>query len=696
MGKIKRGELSCSQARDTQEPFMDKFVAVAVKISHNNGVFTYRVNNATNESYIGKRVHITIKNRATIGVIIDEMPEHQLSSTVKIKDVVTIIDEESVLTDEQMALMRFCASYYFNPLGPVVHLGLPRHTRAPKKNAPKHSSTTLNALPFQLNQQQQSVIDTILATSSGAYLLEGVTGSGKTLVYIAAAHQTLKEHRAVLVLVPEISLTPQLVKRFEEALGIKAEVLHSYVTIANKRDAFAAILAGAPLVIGARSALFSPIKNLGLIIVDEEHDASLKQDESPRYHARDLALWRAKHEGARIILGSATPSLETIVNTHKGKLTHLQLPFRHNIEQIMPTVTIIDLKERAKDVDFRSHDRSQSYGHKICILSRPLVEKMRETIAAGAQVLLFLNQRGYAKFGVCYDCGQTVSCKNCSVSLTYYQNRRSLLCHQCLHTEHATTLCRHCQHDSVNFLGLGTERLEEEVRTHFPDQVILRLDRDVVRTKRRLEDTLSAMHQKQADILIGTQMIAKGHDFLHVGLVGVICADTALSMPDFRAAEKTFQLLTQVAGRAGRGEIAGHAMIQTFDPHHPSIKFASHHNVKDFIALELKLRKQFNQPPFTRAALIRVEHTNAMVASDLIDKSFAILKASKLVETMGPAPSPIEKINQRFRFQGLVLAKEIQLLHKALAHLQNDKEITSIIAKRRARFIIDVDPINLT
>lgn len=638
---------------------------------------------------------MSFKNSLETGVIIDEAHK-DLAEGIILKDIIEVIDDEPVITEEQLALARFSAKYYFNALGPSVHLNIPRNEKTPKSTIVDKMPTT--KLGITLTKEQNEIVQKILSDKAGAYLLEGVTGSGKTHVYIAIANEALKEGRSVLFLVPEISLTPQLVNRVEDALHLRALVMHSNITPTKKRDAIFALLRGqANLLIGARSALFAPLKNLGLIVVDEEHDGSLKQDEAPRYHARDLALWRAKREGARIILGSATPSLESVVNAQKGKLIHLHLydRFRKHQNQ-MPQVTIIDLKERARDVDHRTHDISTSSGQKMCILSRPLVFAMKETLSLNRQVLLFLNQRGYAKFGVCYQCGHSASCPNCSVGLTFYQNRRALTCHQCKHIEAATHTCRNCHQDAVRFLGLGTERLEEEVRLIFPDHITLRLDRDIVRSQRRLEDTLTAMHERKAHILIGTQMIAKGHDFLHVGLVGVVCADTALSSPDFRASEKTFQLLTQVAGRTGRGEFSGHAIIQTFNPDHPSIMFAKDHNVKDFLSLELAVRKRFGQPPFSRAALIRCEHGNALLSEDVMLMAKKLLSQERGLSILGPAPSPIEKISNRFRFQCLVMAEDAGILHRALERLHNDQDLLSIVAKKRARFIIDVDPQNLS
>lgn len=666
---------------------MDKLVEVALKVAHNNGIFTYRLVDAPDD-LIGRRVKVSLRNRELTGVIISESSEQ---GDFKIKEIVKILDEKPVITKYQLDLMRFCSQYYFNHLGLCVHMAVMRNEKPPRLKPLGSKNASLE----ELSSEQEEAVSQILSQKNKAFLLEGVTGSGKTHVYMKVAKNVLDDGRSVLFIVPEISLTPQLVKRVEKALGVKALLMHSNITQAKKRDYTFQLLSGeARVLIGARSAIFSPLKNLGLIVVDEEHDGSLKQDEAPRYHARDLALWRAKNEEAFIILGSATPSLESFINAQKGNLIHLKLPERFRKDRDLPEVLVVDLKERFSDVDFRTQDQSQTAGQKMCILSRPLVLAMKKTLEQKAQILLFLNQRGYAKFGVCGCCGQMVQCPNCSVGLTYYQNRKSLMCHQCMHTELAQTTCRNCKSDAIKFLGLGTERLEEEVRAHFPDAKILRLDRDVVRSQKKLEETLDAMHSREADILIGTQMIAKGHDFMHVALVGVICADVGLSMPDFRAAEKTFQLLTQVAGRAGRGHFLGQAIIQTFNPDHPSIYFAKTHNVKDFIEQEIRMRRRFLQPPFCRSALIRSEHQDEAIAESLINLAKNLLK-DKGLSILGPAPSSIEKINGRFRYQCMVSSSSAKGLHEILSRMNNDQKLQAAISKSRARFIIDIDPQNL-
>lgn len=672
---------------------MGTLIKVALKIAHNNGIFTYSLKNELTESQaFGRRVKVEFRKRLMTGVIVGF--DQSCEANFKIKEVVEMMDENAIITKEQFALMEFAARYYFNDLGICVHLAVPKNEKAGrlKKGAlPKEKN-----LPI-LSPEQIRVAQEIKKNPTGAFLLEGITGSGKTHVYIDIAHFMLEQKRSVLFIVPEISLTPQLVERVEHALQQKAVVMHSNVSPAQKRDGILHLLNNeAQILIGARSAIFAPLKNLGLIVVDEEHDGSLKQEESPQYHARDLALWRAKNEGACIILGTATPALESIFNVRANKLSHLKLEHRFHEKSQLPPIEVIDLKERADDVDFRTQDISKSAGAKMCILSRPLVTAMKKTIEEGLQVLLFLNQRGYARFGVCYQCGTMVECPHCSVGLTYYQQRQTLLCHQCQHVEHARTTCRNCLNDSVRYVGLGTERLHEEVRILFPDLVVERLDRDIVQSQIRLEKTLNAMHDRSAHILIGTQMIAKGHDFLHVGLVGVVCADVGLSMPDFRAAEKTFQLLTQVAGRAGRGQFAGRAIIQTFNPMHPSIHFAKDYNSEGFIEQELALRRRFGQPPYTRAVLLRCEHPDSSIAESTIMDIHRLLKPVQDLQLLGPTPSAIERVNNRYRFQLLALSSSAKTLHQSVARVKNNPSLKASIIKHKIRFIIDVDPQMMT
>jgi primosomal protein N' (replication factor Y) len=674
---------------------MPKYFQVALKVAHNNGIFCYAAPiDWCERKLLYCRVKVTLKNRSLTGLVVEELGP-DFVPTYKVKNIDEVIDQEPIITSQQAALISFCSRYYFNDLGTCFHLAVPKNEVAYK--AKKIKARVAPMKEIILSEQQNQVWENIRLNLGKAFLLQGITGSGKTLIYLKLAQEVLKRQQSVLFLVPEISLTSQLIARVEEHLGEPVSVIHSNITKAKKRDAINELLAGTcRVLVGARSGIFAPLKNLGLIVVDEEHDSSFKQDESPRYHGRDLALWRGHHEGATVVLGSATPSMESLLNVSKGKLTHLQLPERFHEHARLPEVTVIDLCERSRDVDFRGQDLSVSAGQKMCIVSRPLKEAMAKTLAQGLQVLLFLNQRGYAKFGVCYDCGNMLICPHCSVGLTLYQHRQIVMCHLCQYEESAHKPCRHCHNPQIKFLGLGTERLEEEVKTLFPEHAVVRLDRDVVRSQKRLEDTLQSMHDRTANILIGTQMVTKGHDFQHVGLVGVICADVALSIPDFRASEKTFQVLTQVAGRAGRYDDNGIALIQTFNPKHPSIHFAQTHNVVDFARYEMALRKSINMPPYRKSAIVRVEHTEAGVASELTYLAVEKLSRTKALEILGPAPSPIEKILNRFRFQCFLLADTHSLISRALQTLLQDPTFSKRISQHRARLIVDIDPQSLS
>ncbi|MFZ9888125.1 MAG: replication restart helicase PriA, partial [Myxococcota bacterium] len=465
--------------------------------------------------------------------------------------------------------------------------------------------------PRQPTVAQAEAIDKILTSAEPeqrSFLLEGVTGSGKTEVYLRVLQVVLARGEGAILLVPEIALTPQLLSRVRAAVTEEVAVLHSGLSPAERRDALARLRTGkARVALGARSALFAPIARLGLIIVDEEHEPSLKQDETPRYHARDVALWRARRAGALCVLGSATPSLESRHNVATGKLTRLVLPARIGGQGALPDVEIIDMSRRKQVAEAKARDRSLSEGQPTSILSSPLVNAMEETLARGDQALLFLNRRGYASFLLCEACGEIRHCPHCSVSVTFHAKQQRVVCHQCDFEEPIPESCGACHSTPLLALGLGTERVEAEVLARFPSARVARLDRDTVRRRGELERVLAAVQRREVDILIGTQMIAKGHDFPGIALVGIVLADVALAVPDFRASERAFALLTQVAGRAGRGEVRGRVLLQTYNPAHPAIVAAKSHDVESFVTDELSIRRESNYPPYWRAALCRVE-----------------------------------------------------------------------------------------
>jgi primosomal protein N' (replication factor Y) (superfamily II helicase) len=642
----------------------------------------------------------------------------RLSPQVTPRMIDGLLDESPVVTQAQIDLCRFVSEYYFAALGEVIRLCLPANTprnlpknfNADKKKKSRKSKTELilehtASTHLELTNSQKNVIATILSScqDSSAFLLQGVTGSGKTEIYIAASRAAIKENKSVMIVVPEIALTPQLVNRFAAQLQAPIAVLHSGLSKAERSKTLVKLLKNeARIAIGARSVLFAPMPNLGLIIVDEEHDQSLKQDGTPRYHGRDVALWRAKHENSKIILGSATPSLESLLNVEKGKLRFLSLPERIGANGQMPQVEIVDLKLRSQNQNSRKKDRATSGGQRLCILSGPLKEAMALTLQGGEQIMLFLNRRGYAAFALCKSCGHIMQCFRCSTSLTYHQKSNLLRCHQCDLVRSACDICPSCKEGRLIYLGLGTERVEREVALCFPNAKIARLDRDMAHNHSNVKSILANMHAGKIDVLIGTQMIAKGHDFKGVSLVGVILADTALAMPDFRASERAFQLLTQVAGRAGRGDCLGRVIIQTFNPEHPAIRFAKSHDVKRFTKQESESRKISEQPPYVRAALLRVESLTDQDSEKisrelkrLLQQQIELHSQLRSCSALGPAPAPIARLRGKSRWHLYLRAPSVEARTHLLKTIKQCEVIQKEIKRSGSKLVIDVDPVLL-
>ncbi|HRH00620.1 MAG TPA: primosomal protein N', partial [Polyangiaceae bacterium] len=518
------------------------------------------------------------------------------------------------------------------------------------------------------------------------FLLHGVTGSGKTEVYLRAIAEAKRLGRGTVVLVPEIALTPQLVGRFRARFGDDVAVLHSGLSARERHDMWHLLREGkVDVAIGARSALFAPVARLGLIVVDEEHDPSFKQEEGVRYHARDMALLRARRAGAVCVLGSATPSLESEHLVSEGKLVRLTLPTRAR-DQAMPRVTVVNLRRTG----------AGPTGDKR--LSLPLHRALEENLAAGGQTILFLNRRGFSPALRCGACGTVASCPNCSVALTFHKASGSVLrCHTCDHEEPVRATCLACASPDVVLEGLGTERLEETLSAAFPTARVARLDRDVASGK-DAEKVLARVRAREVDILVGTQMVTKGHDLPEVTLVGVLNADAALSMPDFRASERAFQLLVQVAGRAGRGETAGRVIVQTYDPTHPSIRFGIAHDTAGFVAAELVHRRELGYPPYSRMVLVRVDAADPELALQWAAHLGEIARAAPRegarrasVEVLGPAPAPIAKLKNRHRFRLMLRSSDrAGLRAAALAVVRAFGELP-----RQVRAQVDVDPVQM-
>ncbi|MBI4962242.1 MAG: primosomal protein N' [Desulfomonile tiedjei] len=538
-----------------------------------------------------------------------------------------------------------------------------------------------------LTSDQSSAVGKIgTAISSGGfhpYLLFGVTGSGKTEVYLRLIDKTLKEGKGVLVLVPEIALTPQLARRFLRRLGGGVGLLHSGLTPSQRLDEWRRIRSGqVNVLIAARSGIFAPMEHLGLIIVDEEHDPSYKQEDSCPYNARDMALARAKLVDACVVLGSATPSFETFVNAQRGKVTRVDLPKRYH-GGALPAVELIDLKA------FKDKEVKKS------LLTRPLVHAIRETLERGEQVVLFLNRRGFDTFVQCRSCGHVFKCPNCDISLTHHKKARDVRCHICGFSKAAPPLCPECSGGDLFFGGIGTQKVEEELAALFPEARVERLDRDSTRRRGKLESLLDRFRKKEIDILTGTQMIVKGHDFPGIALVGVLCGDLSLHFPDFRAAERTFQMLTQVAGRTGRESDSGRVLLQTFDPNHEAIRHAALHAYERFFESDSALRKELLYPPFGHLVLVRVEGNIEKRVENRaikIGRAARLLKGpSKEVMILGPAPSPRKKVIGKFRWQVLFKASRRGPLRDLVKALVKEGHLKA----QGLKVVIDVDPIDM-
>ena len=538
--------------------------------------------------------------------------------------------------------------------------------------------------PVALTPAQQTAVDAIvgaLPDGFSPWLVWGVTGSGKTEVYLRAIAAVRAQGRSALVLVPEISLTHQLVERVRARFGEAVAVLHSQLGVGERWDEWRRIARGeARIVIGARSAVFAPLRDLGVIIVDEEHDPAYKQADGVHYHGRDVAVMRAKLTGCPLILGSATPSMESFANARRGRYRLLELPERVEARPL-PPVRLLDLRARG-----HSH---------IEPLSAELGAAVAANLAAGGQSLLFLNRRGFANFLQCRACGDPVMCPNCSVTLTVHRKWGALRCHYCDHTIPLPPRCATCGEPALEAWGVGTEQLEALLRSRLPGARIARMDRDTTRRKGSQEALLRAWCDGSVDILIGTQMVAKGHDVPGVTLVGVVHADASLNFPDFRAAERTFQLLAQVAGRAGRGPRAGRVFVQTLQPEHYSLQAAAAHDFAGFAEAELAARREAGYPPFARLVLLRAEGADgAQVERVALDTARALRDgAAGRCAVLGPAPAPLERLRQRYRRQILVRGRSGSVLRRCVAEV-----LPAARAAARAagvRVIVDVDPYSM-
>jgi primosomal protein N' (replication factor Y) len=718
---------------------------------------------------IGVRVLIPFGRRKITGYVVGT----PATSAEETRDIAEVLDGEPLFTAKELEFFRWCATYYFHPLGEVIKSALPaginitgrrqevvsadgtlvqeevlkggrsvkretfyrakaeaerpanlrgialrlheylgRISEASASSLRREFGATaahfrrlqdLNLIeaterevyrdpfreevfthdqPLELNVHQAEALQRLTAVGVegrfAPFLLHGVTGSGKTEVYLQAIAHVLERGRTALVLVPEIALTPQLVRRFKSRFDRGIAVLHSGLSEGERYDEWRRIRRGeVSIAIGARSALFAPLSRLGIIIVDEEHESSYKQSEGFRYNARDLALVRGKMEGAVVVLGSATPMVTTFFAVRQGKIGYLQLPER--VRSLpMPTTELLDAR-----------------GRKAATFLPELTKAIGENLEHGGQTLLFLNRRGFATYLVCEECGTPLSCPNCSVTLTYHRRRERHFCHYCDYSIPAPSVCPKCDSPAIALLGRGTERVEEDVRELYPDAVIGRMDRDTTTGRGGHSRILKGVENGTIDILVGTQMIAKGHDFPGVTLVGVISADATLNLPDFRSSERTFQLISQVIGRAGRGDTPGKVLIQTLNPEHYAITRAVAHDFTGFYDDEIGFRRETGYPPFSHLAVLvfsgnaahEVEK-GATTAAGLLHR----LKkdAGSRVEILGPVSSPLAMIRGRYRRQILLKSGQRPELHRLIAGFKARLRLPAVV-----RVAIDMDPLDM-
>lgn len=538
---------------------------------------------------------------------------------------------------------------------------------------------------LSLNAEQQVAVETILQSvqeqQSQTYLLEGITGSGKTEVYLQVIAEVLNQGKTAIMLVPEISLTPQMVQRFKSRFGEHVAVMHSGLSQGEKYDEWRKIERGeAEVVVGARSAIFAPIENIGVIIIDEEHEASYKQEETPRYHARDLAIWRSEYHHCPVVLGSATPSLESRARAQKNVYQRLRLTQRANQAATLPTIDVVDMRQEVENGNVSSFSMS-------------LQEKLQERLEKNEQSVLLLNRRGYSSFVMCRDCGYVLPCPNCDISLTLHMDSKTMKCHYCGHEERIPYRCPNCGQDKIRYYGTGTQKVEEELQTLLPDSRILRMDVDTTRRKGAHEKILRTFGEGQADILLGTQMIAKGLDFPNVTLVGVLNADSALNLPDFRSSERTFQLLTQVSGRAGRAEKPGEVIIQSFNPEHYAIQLAKAQDYEDFYTKEMYIRHRGDYPPYYFTVQITASHPEENEAAKQMFQIATKLKQglSPQAILLGPTPNAIMRVNNRYFYQVIIKYKQEPMLQPLLKEILTD---TQRATARGLKLSIDAEPMN--
>ncbi len=645
------------------------------------------------KSEIGKRAEVKFGNRRLIGIILkiyDKLPENLPYDKSKIRPIIRVLDEKPILTFELINIGKWMSNYYITPIGEVLSSIIPSGKKETEASAFSFVEEFPNNKEIILSDEQKKAIDEILNSdfsSNNYHYLYGTTGSGKTEVFLQVAKAILKKGKGIIYLVPEIGLTPQVIEDVSLRFGSTVAVLHSGLTPSQRLSEWNRILnKEARIVIGARSAVFAPVPDLGLIIIDEEHDGSYKSNISPRYHARQVAMYRTSKLKIPLILGSATPSVESWHSISNEQFICHKLTKRL-AGGVAPKINCIDL----------SLENIQGQ----CI-STKLQKEIENTLQEKRQVILFLNRRGFNHFFRCSSCGYELKCKNCSVALTYHKSTNRLKCHYCGWSINPPSSCPNCNSFDIGYSGFGTEYIESEVKAKFPNARILRIDTDSLTKKNELKDKIDAFKKGEYDILLGTQMIAKGLNFKNLKLVGIILADTSLHLPDFRASEKTFSLITQVAGRAGRYFPDGIVFVQTYTPFAESIYFACKGKTNEFYSSEITQRKMFDFPPFSRLVRLVFRSPNledskstACNAKQILENKLDEFKKkfseqAEDVEILGESECPLQKISSNYRYQILLKSKNISILQQLVSHL-----IYDFTHPNNVYIEIDIDPINL-
>ncbi|MDD3861338.1 MAG: primosomal protein N' [Candidatus Gracilibacteria bacterium] len=654
------------------------------KIGPNQETLTYKIpENLTVQT--GHLVAISLRNRITSGLIWETHNQTPKFKTIEIKE---LINEQPILSKPQIDLIKWLSEYYFCPLHKVLKLFIPKKVflGKPPKSRLKKEEQIIRSTPKELTKNQQEIFAEITKenNSLNKFLIHGITGSGKTEIYVRVANHYIKQNHQVLIMVPEISLTPQTIEYFEKALGIKAAIIHSKLSEGEKCQFWKKIHDNEiKLVIGSRSSIFAPFQNLGMIIVDEEHELSYKQDNAPRYEIHKvIEKMQELQPQIKTVYGSATPSIETAEKFQKSTL-HLKERIG---DSILPEIEIIDM-------------RNEFHRKNFSIFSDRLQEEIAYTLNKKEQTILFLNRRGSASSIVCRDCGYKVQCENCEIPMTYHMKTfgsPSLICHHCGKISTPPLICPECKGPNIRFLGIGTQRIEADLLKMFPKAKVLRADKDTTATKHGFEKIYKDFREHKADILIGTQMIAKGLDLPKVNLVGVVLADIGLNIPDFRTNERNFQLMTQVAGRSGRSSQKGKVLIQTYSPDNFTLAYVQKYDYENFFKYEITQRKLLNQPPFSKLAKILIQNVSLQKCKE---------KTTKLENILNKLAQEIDKKNEleinsypayitrlRNKYQYIILLKDPStknLIHKTLEKIPKEYIIDTEVK-------IDIDPISIT